>query len=160
MDRQTQKIELQTVMKSENPQLILHAIQKAQESIELGGFPAGAIVVKDEKIVGEGTSIGNILHDPTSHGEIAAIRDACTCLNTSDLSDQIAYFTHLWNPVRCVFLQLCGVPFQKSYMHVKKNKSHLHITVECISLKHLQNPLQSRLNSYICPNTHRIHSMS
>jgi tRNA(Arg) A34 adenosine deaminase TadA len=67
------------------------AIEKAKESVSQGGFPAGAIVVKDGKIVGEGISIGNKLNDPTTHGEMAAIRNACKNLKTTDLSGVILY---------------------------------------------------------------------
>ena len=67
------------------------AIEKAKESVTQGGFPAGAVVVKDEKIIGEGISIGNKLNDPTSHGEMAAIRNACKNLQTTDLSGSILY---------------------------------------------------------------------
>jgi len=31
------------------------AIEKARQSVELGGFPAGAVVVKDGIIIGEGS---------------------------------------------------------------------------------------------------------
>jgi guanine deaminase len=67
------------------------AIEKAKESIAQGGFPAGAIVVKDGEIVGEGVSVGNTLNDPTSHGEMAAIRAACKNLSTTDLSGSTLY---------------------------------------------------------------------
>lgn len=70
---------------------MLRAIEKAKESIAAGGFPAGAVVVLDGKVVGEGISIGNKLHDPTSHGEMAAIRDACKNLKSSDLSRACLY---------------------------------------------------------------------
>ncbi|MBL8640172.1 MAG: nucleoside deaminase [Alphaproteobacteria bacterium] len=67
------------------------AIEKAKESVAVGGFPAGAVVVMDGKVVGEGISVGNKLHDPTSHGEMAAIRDACKNLESSDLSRATLY---------------------------------------------------------------------
>ncbi|OFW88610.1 MAG: hypothetical protein A3J37_07475 [Alphaproteobacteria bacterium RIFCSPHIGHO2_12_FULL_45_9] len=72
-------------------QFLKRAIQKAAESVSKGGFPAGAIVVKDNKIIGEGVSIGNMLNDPTSHGEMASIRDACQNLKTSDISGATLY---------------------------------------------------------------------
>ncbi len=51
----------------------------------LGG-PFGAVVVKDNKIIGKGSNcvIGN--NDPTAHAEIIAIRNACMELNTFDLT--------------------------------------------------------------------------
>ena len=70
---------------------MLRAIEKAKESVAAGGFPAGAVVVLDGRVVGEGISIGNKLHDPTSHGEVAAIRDACKNLKTSILSRVTLY---------------------------------------------------------------------
>jgi tRNA(Arg) A34 adenosine deaminase TadA len=52
---------------------------------QAGCEPFGAIVVKDGKIVGEGLNRSLALHDPTSHGEVEAIRDACRKLGTKDL---------------------------------------------------------------------------
>lgn len=67
------------------------AIEKARESVTQGGFPAGAIVVKDGKIIGEGISIGNKLNDPTSHGEMTAVRDACRNIASADLNGATLY---------------------------------------------------------------------
>ena len=75
----------------DDKQFLQRAIKKAKESAAQGGFPAGAIVVKNGEIIGEGISIGNKLSDPTSHGEMASIRAACKNLNTSDLSGSILY---------------------------------------------------------------------
>ncbi len=72
-------------------QFLQRAIEKAKESVAQGGFPAGAIVVKNGEIIGEGVSIGNKLNDPTSHGEMASIREACKNLKTSDLSGTVLY---------------------------------------------------------------------
>src|SRR5438309_9517625 len=61
------------------------SIELAQESVKQGGFPAGALVVKDGQVLAEGISIGNILYDPTSHAETTSIRTACQNLQTSNL---------------------------------------------------------------------------
>lgn len=71
--------------------LLLLAIEKAKESVRLGGFPAGAVVARGGLVLGEGVSIGNVLHDPTSHGEMAAIRAACTNATATDLSQCVLY---------------------------------------------------------------------
>lgn len=42
-----------------------------------GTEPFGAVVVEDGRVVGEGFNHSVAHHDPTSHGEIEAIRDAC-----------------------------------------------------------------------------------
>lgn len=67
------------------------AIDQAKKSVEQGGFPAGAIVVKDGKIISKAVSLGFLLHDPTSHAETVAIREACKILKISDLIGATLY---------------------------------------------------------------------
>ena len=57
----------------------------AQALTTPGAQPFGAVVVKDGEIVGEGLNRSQADHDPTSHGETEAIRDACRRLGTVDL---------------------------------------------------------------------------
>ncbi|MDB5731468.1 MAG: nucleoside deaminase [Variovorax sp.] len=51
-----------------------------------GTEPFGAVVVKDGAVVGEGFNHSVAHFDPTSHGEIEAIRDACRNLRTVNLA--------------------------------------------------------------------------
>ena len=51
-----------------------------------GTEPFGAVVVKQGEIVGEGFNHSVAHRDPTSHGEVEAIRDACRRLETLDLA--------------------------------------------------------------------------
>lgn len=51
-----------------------------------GARPYGAVVVMDGKIVGEGLNQSAKNFDPTSHGEVEAVRDACRNLKTTDLT--------------------------------------------------------------------------
>ena len=46
------------------------------------GEPFGAVVVRNGEIVGQGTNRITSNMDPTAHGEIEAIRDACKNLGT------------------------------------------------------------------------------
>ena len=62
------------------------ALQEAYEGIEKNhGGPFGAVVVKNGKIVGRGHNRVLYKKDPTCHGEMEAIRDACKNLETHDL---------------------------------------------------------------------------
>ncbi len=51
-----------------------------------GTEPFGAVVVKDGAIVGEGFNHSVAHSDPTSHGEVEAMRDACRKLGTVSLA--------------------------------------------------------------------------
>lgn len=64
-----------------------HAIELSKKSVEQGGFPVGAIIVKDGEIISEGISNGKQKKDATSHAEIDAIRQASEKMNARDLSD-------------------------------------------------------------------------
>jgi guanine deaminase len=62
------------------------AITLAREGMNQGaGGPFGAVVVREGVIVGEGWNRVVGTNDPTAHGEISAIRDACARLGTFSL---------------------------------------------------------------------------
>ena len=50
------------------------------------GGPFGAVIVKNGEIIGHGHNQVLVNHDPTCHGEMQAIRDACNNLGTHDLT--------------------------------------------------------------------------
>lgn len=70
------------------------ALQEAYEGIEKNhGGPFGAVVVKEGRIVGRGHNRVLYKKDPTCHGEMEAIRDACKNLGTRDLTGCQLYTT-------------------------------------------------------------------
>ena len=70
------------------------AIDEARYGIRGGyGGPFGAVVVKDGVVVGRGHNRVLGIHDPTAHGEVEAIRDACARLGTHDLTGCDIYTT-------------------------------------------------------------------
>ena len=62
------------------------AIALSLQNIARGGGPFGAVIVKDGKLVATGVNRVTLLHDPTAHAEMVAIRRAAKKLNTFDLS--------------------------------------------------------------------------
>ncbi len=62
------------------------AIELSIKSANTIGGPFGSVIVKDQKIIAEGSNKVTFTNDPTAHGEIVAIREACKNLNTFDLS--------------------------------------------------------------------------
>ena len=62
------------------------AIELSIKNINNNGGPFGCVIVKNNKIISEGVNGVTQNNDPTAHAEIVAIRNACTKLNTFDLS--------------------------------------------------------------------------
>ncbi|MBO4523836.1 MAG: nucleoside deaminase [Ruminococcus sp.] len=70
------------------------AVEEARTGIKSGhGGPFGCVIVKDGVIVGSGHNEVIKRKDPTCHGEVMAIRDACKKLKTYDLSGCELYTT-------------------------------------------------------------------
>jgi guanine deaminase len=70
------------------------AIDEARKGIRAGeGGPFGSVVVMGDKIIGSGHNEVTKSNDPTCHGEIMAIRDACRKLGTFDLRGAVIYTT-------------------------------------------------------------------
>src|SRR5712675_2194154 len=71
-----------------NKKYMREAIRLSIEMMRRGkGGPFGAVVVKGNKIVGNGSNEVTSGNDPTAHAEIVAIRDACRRLKTFQLTD-------------------------------------------------------------------------
>ena len=69
------------------------AIDLSVESVNNGGGPFGCIIVKDNKIISEGSNKVTSNNDPTAHGEIVAIRAACKKLDNFNLKGCELYST-------------------------------------------------------------------
>jgi len=61
------------------------ALELARQSIESGGGPFGAVVVREQRIMGRGSNRVVPATDPTAHAEIVALRAAALELGTHDL---------------------------------------------------------------------------
>ena len=77
----------------EKNKFMLKAIELSIKSAETSGGPFGCVIVKDNKIISEGSNKVTSTNDPTAHGEIVAIREACLKLNTFNLSGCELYST-------------------------------------------------------------------
>jgi len=69
------------------------ALELARQAQSLGEVPIGAVLVKDDQIIGEGFNAPISRHDPTAHAEIMALRDAAQRIANYRLPDTTLYVT-------------------------------------------------------------------
>ncbi|MBR1632052.1 MAG: nucleoside deaminase [Paludibacteraceae bacterium] len=72
-------------------QFMRQAIDLSIENVRNGGGPFAAVIVKDGQIIATGTNRVTANNDPTAHAEVTAIREACSRLQTFDLSGTTIY---------------------------------------------------------------------
>ena len=69
------------------------ALVQAQLAWDLGEVPVGAVVVKDGIVIGRGFNQPITSHDPTTHAEMVALRDAAKNIENYRLPDCVLYVT-------------------------------------------------------------------
>lgn len=70
-----------------------HALRLAKCAREEGEVPVGAVLVKGNKVIGEGWNRPVGRHDPTAHAEIMALRQGGLMLQNYRLLDTTLYVT-------------------------------------------------------------------
>ena len=116
---------------------MMKAIELSIESAKSKGGPFGSVVIKNNKIIAEGSNKVTMNNDPTAHGEIVAIRDACQKLNTFDLSGCDLYSSCepcpmclsaiYWSRIKNVFyantrIDAKAIDFDDSFIYSEINK--------------------------------------
>ena len=69
------------------------ALEQARIALENNEVPVGAIIVKNNKIVGRGYNQTISSNDPSAHAEIIALRDACRHFNNYRLASCAMFVT-------------------------------------------------------------------
>ena len=77
------------------------AMVLAQQAMDEGNRPAGCVIVKDGRSVGEGRNLVHTSVDPTAHGEMVAIRKVALSLGTVNLSGCTLYTSMEPCPMCC-----------------------------------------------------------
>ena len=116
---------------------MMRAIELSIESAKSKGGPFGSVVVRNNKSIAEGSNKVTMNNDPTAHGEIVAIRDACQKLNTFDLSGCDLYSSCepcpmclsaiYWSRIEYVFyantrIDAKAIDFDDSFIYSEINK--------------------------------------
>jgi len=72
---------------------MVQALRQAEMALDLGEVPIGAVVIKDQRIIGRGYNQREALRDPTAHAEIIAITAAANSLQDWRLNGCELYVT-------------------------------------------------------------------
>ena len=75
----------------EHTRYMQRSIELAQQSVRDGGGPFGAVIVREGRVIAEGSNRVTLNNDPTAHAEISVIRKACENLGTFDLAGCTIY---------------------------------------------------------------------
>jgi tRNA(Arg) A34 adenosine deaminase TadA len=77
-----------------SPNFMKRAIALALQNVHSGsGGPFAALIVKEDRIIAEGTNRVTLTNDPTAHAEVVAIREACRVLADFQLTGSDLYTT-------------------------------------------------------------------
>jgi len=123
---------------SEKNLFMMRAIELSIESAKSKGGPFGCVIVKNNKIIAEGSNKVTMNNDPTAHGEIVAIRAACQKLNTFNLSECDLYSSCepcpmclsaiYWSRIENIFyantrIDAKNIDFDDSFIYSEINKN-------------------------------------
>ena len=142
------------------------AIEEARLGIHNNeGGPFGSIIVKDGKIIGRGHNQVVKENDPTCHGEMQAIRNACKNIKSFDLTGSVIYTTAepcpmclgaiLWANIDhvyygCNIKDTDNIGFRDDVFYNKmKNTSHFINELdrdECLKLYEEYNNIKTKVN--------------
>jgi tRNA(Arg) A34 adenosine deaminase TadA len=78
-------------MEKSHRDFMKEAIRLSKESVQAGGGPFGALIVKDNEIISKSSNSVTKDNDPTAHAEVNAIRKAADSLQSFDLSGCVIY---------------------------------------------------------------------
>lgn len=78
---------------SNDEQWMAHALSLAKQAELQGEVPVGAVIVRDDTILGEGWNKPIVSNDPTAHAEIQALRAACNQADNYRLPGATLYIT-------------------------------------------------------------------
>lgn len=88
------EVKTEVVLTADDHRFMQMAIDEARIGIGQGhGGPFGSVIVKDGKVISRGHNMVLVNHDATAHGEMMAIRNAASVVDSFDLTGCTLYTT-------------------------------------------------------------------
>jgi guanine deaminase len=138
------------MLHSPEPLHLRRAIQLAQENILSGrGGPFAAVIVRNGEVIAEGANSVTSTNDPTAHGEVNAIRNACRALGTFSLAGCEIYSSCepcpmclaaiYWARLGAIYygsnqLDAAKVGFDDAFLYEEMRKDSANRTIPCTQL--------------------------
>jgi len=133
-------------------QYLKQAITLSQRSVTQGGYPVGALLVLDNKVLGEGISDGKQQCDATSHAEIDAIRNASRSIQKRNLTGATLYtsyepclmcfsasfWAYIHKIVYAIRKESSPQNFNEGTHDIAKINMHNRRTIELVHMKELE----------------------
>jgi tRNA(adenine34) deaminase len=69
------------------------ALDQAQKALQLGEVPVGAVLIRDDEVLGQGFNHPIRASDPTAHAELVALRQAARAVGNYRLPGSTLYVT-------------------------------------------------------------------
>lgn len=69
------------------------ALREAARALKHDDVPIGAVIVRENEVIGSGHNEREVRADPTAHAELIALRDAARSLGTWRVLDAVMYVT-------------------------------------------------------------------
>jgi len=82
-----------TTQQASDEEFMRRALVLARHAETAGEVPVGALIVRDDEVIGEGWNQPIAAHDPTAHAEIVALRAAAVRVGNYRLPDAVLYVT-------------------------------------------------------------------
>lgn len=126
------------------------AARIAEDNIDKGGGPFGAVIVRDGEVIATGANSVTLVNDPTAHAEVNAIRSACAREKSFSLKGCKVYSSCEPCPMCLSALYWAGVDriyygntqedadridFSDKFIYRELEKKHLDRSIPCIHLK-------------------------
>lgn len=121
----------------------------AENNIDEGGGPFGAVIVRNGEIVATGVNRVTASNDPTAHAEVNAIRNACSKESTFNLSGCVIYTSCepcpmclsalYWAGISCIYYgntqdDADAINFSDRFIYQELDKPKTERMIPCIKM--------------------------
>lgn len=105
---------------------VSYTIELAKRNVQENGRPFACLIVKDNKIIAEGTNQVKQTHDPTAHAEIVAIRKAAAILKSEYFEGCVFYILAHPCPMCLAAMYYCS-PDKVIFITTREDYSRYYI---------------------------------